>query len=256
VTTQQAKQILLAYRPWTNDAMDPEVAGALAMCRHDAELSSWLEQSNNSQFAVRAAFTAITPPEGLRQQIVAEIQARLRPVPWWRKPAIAAAAAVALLILAVGVLWTNYPRTADLDRSLTAYRNRMVRTVVRDYASAMELETQDVSQIRDYLSRHAAHSDYALPKSLEQTPVVGCGKLSWLGKPVAMVCFRTGKPLAAGVKSDLFLFVIDGKDVVIPPQTAFPVFARSGPLATATWNAGGKIYLLAGADASDLRQRL
>jgi hypothetical protein len=253
VTAQQAKQILLAYRPWTNDAQDPEVAEALALCQQDAALTKWLENHCAVQNAIHARFQAVPVPEGLRQQIVSEYKSRVLTV-WWRRPAVLATAAAVMLAIAAGSLWLNLPRPQVQDVSFAAYRNRMVREAVRNYG--MDLETNDVAQIRTFLAQHQAPADYALPKGFDQTPTVGCGALSWQGKPVAMVCFRTGKPLSPGAKSDLFLFVIDQKDLVDPPQPTAPLFAGVNTLATATWSAGGKVYLLAGFDESELKQRL
>jgi hypothetical protein len=71
-----------------------------------------------------------------------------------------------------------------------------------------------------------------------------------------MVCFRTGQPVAPGAKSDLFLFVIEKNDLGKPPQTEMLEFAGVSELATASWSAGGKIYLLAAFDEAELRKRL
>lgn len=253
MTAQEAKQILLAYRPWTNDAQDPEVAMAIAWCRQDTELNRWFENHCAVQSALRNQFRAIPAPEGLQQQIVSEYKAPVLIAPW-RRPGVLASTAMLALLIAVTSIWFSIPRIPNQDVSFAAYRNRMVRTVVRAYG--MDLETNDATQIRAFLAQHQSPADYVLPKNLEQTEVVGCGALSWQGKPVAMVCFRTGKPLAPGAKSDLFLFVIDQKDVLNPPQAAAPVFAPASTLVTATWQEGGKIYVLAGTDESDLKQRL
>jgi hypothetical protein len=138
--------------------------------------------------------------------------------------------------------------------SFAAYRSRVVRTAVRAYG--MDLETNDVAQIRAYLAQHQAHADYMLPKNLDETSSVGCGVLNWQGKPVTMVCFRTGKPLAPGAKSDLFLFVIDQQDVADPPRTNTPAFATVSTLVTASWSEGGKVYVLAAPDETELKHRL
>jgi len=159
-----------------------------------------------------------------------------------------------VLLIAITSLWFSVPRQPKQDVSLAAYRNRMVSTVVRSYG--MDLETNDVAQIRAYLAQRQVPADYVLPKNLERTQTVGCGALSWQGKPVAMVCFRTGKPLPPGAKSDLFLFVIDRKDLLSPPRGDAPVLANVSTMATVTWSAGGKVYVLAGTDAADLKQRL
>jgi len=253
VTAAHAKQILLAYRPWTNDGSDPEVAEALAFCQQDAELAKWLANHCALQSAIRARFQAVPVPEGLQQQIVSEYKSRVLTV-WWRRPAVLATTAVVLLLVAGSSLWFSFPHQSEQDVSFAAYRNRMVRTAVRNYG--MDLETSDATQIRAFLAERQTPADYVLPRNLEQTPAVGCGSLSWQGKPVAMVCFRTGKPLAPGAKSDLFLFVIDQKDLADQPPANVTEFTIVSRLATATWSRGGKVYVLAGSDESELKQRL
>ena len=237
MTATEAKQVLLAYRPWTADGQDPEVAEALARCQQDAELKQWLENHCAAQSAIRDRLRAIAVPDGLRQQILSEYKSHAAAT-WWRRPAVVATAAVAILLISVTSLWLNIPRTPEQDISFAAYRNRMVRTVDRAYG--MDLETNDIAQIRAYLAQHQS-PDYVLPKNLEQSQTVGCGALSWQGKPVSMVCFRTGKPLSPGAKSDLFLFVIDQKDVLSPPEAGDPVFANVSTMFTATWKADGKV---------------
>ena len=253
MTTQQARQILLTYRPWANDAQDPEVAAALALCRQNDDLARWFENHCAVQNAIRARFKAVPLPEGLQQQIVSEYKSRVVVV-WWRQPAVLAAAAVVALFIAIGSLWYSMPRTPKEDVSFAAYRSRMVRTAIKAYG--MDLVTNDVAQIRSYLAQHQAHADYVLPRNLDPASSVGCGVLSWQGKPVTMVCFRTGKPLPPGNKSDLYLFVIDQKDVAGPPAMNSPAFAKVSTLATATWTEGGKVYMLATPNEADLRQNL
>ncbi len=159
---------------------------------------------------------------------------------------------VIILISVASLLW-RIPRTQPEDLSVAGFRSRMVKTALRAYD--MDLETNDVTQIRAYLAQRNTPADYELPAKLQQTETVGCGALSWQGKPVAMVCFRTGKPLSPGAKSDLFLFVIDRKNLPAA-ATATPEFADVGKLATATWLTGDRIYVLAGYAAADVRSRL
>lgn len=253
MTTQEAKQILLAYRPWTDDARDPEVAEALALCEQDADMAKWLKARCATQEAIRIQFRRTPLPEGLKEQIVSEFKSR-NLVVWWRRPAVMVVAAVLALLIAVSSLWFSAPRSLPEDVSFAAYRSRMIRTATRAYG--MDLETNDVVQIRAYLAQHKAPADYVIPDNLAQAQSAGCGVLSWQGKPVTMVCFRTGKPLDPGAKSDLFLFVIDQKDLEEAPAFAAPEFANVSTLATASWINGGKVYVLAAPDESDLRRRL
>ena len=253
MTPQEAKQVLLAYRPWADDAQDPEVAEALALCQRDAELKAWFENLCATQTAIRDHFRSVPVPDGLRQQILSEHQSHTSATSRHRRT-ILTAAAITVLLAAIISIWFNLPRTPYQNASFTAYRNRMVREVVKTYA--MDLETNDAAQIRAYLVQQQAPADFVLPKNLEQTQTVGCGALNWQGQRVTMVCFRTGNPLPPGTKSDLFLFVIDQKNLSDPPQTDLPIFANVSTMATATWRLDGKIYLLAAPDASELKQRL
>jgi hypothetical protein len=253
VTAQQAKEILMAYRPWAADADDSEVAAALALCRGDAELAKWLAEHGARQSALRDRFTAIPVPEGLRQQILSEFKSRV-PLPWWRRPVSVAILACLVIVIAGVSIWTTVTPPRGEDLSFNGYRNRMVRTALRAYG--MDLETNDVGQIRAYLAQNQAPADYVLPRGLEQTPTVGCGVLSWQNKRVAMVCFRTGKPLEPGAKSDLFLFVIDKNNLGPQSPSQALEFAGVSELVTASWSAGEKIYLLAAYDEAELRKRL
>jgi len=253
VTAQEAKQILLAYRPWTDDAQDVEVAEAIALCQRDAELREWFSNHCTAQNTIRSQIRATRVPDGLQQQILSEYKSHTSPA-WRRRPAVIAGVATAVLLTALTSLWFSIPRQPSQNVGFAAYRNRMVREVVKNYV--MDLETNDVAQIRAYLALHQSPADYVLPKNFEQTQTVGCGALNWQGRPVSMVCFRTGKPLPPGTKSDLFLFVIDQKDLLDLQPANASVFANVSTMATVTWKADGKVYLLAGPDAAELKQRL
>ncbi len=91
---------------------------------------------------------------------------------------------------------------------------------------------------------------------LEQTKLVGCGVKNWQGKPVTMVCFHTGKPLAPNEKSDLFLFVVDRGALADSPEQNQLLMARVNTLSTVTWAEGERVYLLASPDETVLRETL
>jgi hypothetical protein len=148
-----------------------------------------------------------------------------------------AAAVVALLVLAT--LWLRPPIRDD---SLALYRDRMVGAALRAYA--MDLTTDNPVQIRSYLEQNHAPADYVLPASLTKVAVTGCAIQSWQGAKVSMICFRTGKPLAPGEQSDLWLFVIDRSLVKNAPPAGLPQLAKVNQVITATWTEGDKLYLL------------
>ena len=254
MTKEQAKETLSAWRPWANDAHNAEFADALALCRQDPDLTEWLKNHQTAQETIRAGFKQIPVPEGLKEQILSEHESQKivrlgrRDVSWY--------AMAASITLAVGVAAFWYMRTDAVkeDLGFSGYRSRMVRSAVRVYA--MDLETSDASRVRSYLGEHNGHADFALPKKLEQTKLVGCGVKNWQGKPVTMVCFHTGKPLAPNEKSDLFLFVVDRSALADSPEQNQLLMTRVNTLSTVTWAEGERVYLLASPDETVLKETL
>ena len=199
----EAKTILLLYRPGTADAGDPEIAAALALAKQDPELTRWLVEHCARQEAVRAGFRKITAPAGLKEQIISE-QAAQEKMLSWRRRAVLAAAAVVVALVVLAPLWFQ-PR--GNDDTFAIYRSRMAGVALRGYG--MDLATNNPAPIRAYLAQKQAPADYVLPAPLEKTAVTGCAIEGWQGAKVSMICFRTGKPLPPGQQSDLWLFVVD-----------------------------------------------
>jgi uncharacterized membrane protein YbaN (DUF454 family) len=252
VTSQEAKEILSVYRPGSVDANDAEFAEALALARQDAELGRWFDDHCAVYHALRTRFRKIAVPEGLKEQILSEHRAR-SVVVWWRAPAVLAAAAAVALLAAMAALWLNLRPDRPAPENFAAYRSRMVKAVLRNYA--MTLETNDLNQIRAHLAQRQAPMDYVLPGALERTATAGCGVLSWQDKRVAMICFRTGKPLGPGQKSDLFLFVVDRNALPDAPAGGTPEITRVNKLVTASWSVGDKTYVLAAPGDESLIRR-
>ena len=154
--SQQAKKILLLHRPGIDHEADPELEAALEQAKRDPELARWFEQHCAVQIAIRSKFKEIPLPSGLREKILAEN--KVRRLPFWRTPVFLAAAATIALLFLAGSLWFP-PRE---EPNFSAYQDRMVRTALRNYR--MNMVTNDLSQIREYLVRHQAHGDYVLAK--------------------------------------------------------------------------------------------
>jgi hypothetical protein len=241
VNSQQAKEILVLFRPGTADERDPEFVEALELAAQDPELQSWFREHGAMQQFLRDRFRQIPVPEGLKQQIISERKAHSRTELLRRRPALVAVSASLLLLLVVFAQF--YARLGQTDR-FSDFRNRMARIVLREYPK-MDLETADLTAIRKFLEQKKAPGDYSLPNGLAQAKGTGCAILDWRGQPVSMICFDSGKKADPNDASDVFLFIIDRKSVPRAPASK-PRFSQLNRLATLSWTAGDKTYVLGG----------
>jgi hypothetical protein len=239
MNVHEAKQVLLLYRPGTADALDAEIAQALALAKVDPELARWLESQSARQGVIGEQFRQIIPPAGLKAQIISERAAAERAKLWRPKAALVL---VTALICGLGLLAWFWPPKAGPDETLAIYQNQMVGIALRGYG--MDLTTNDPVQIRAHLAQNAAPADFDLPPALQSAAVAGCAVKSWQDKKVSMICFRTGKPLPPGESADLWLFVVDRSALNVATVGTTPQFAKVNRLITATWTKGDKIYLL------------
>ena len=162
----QAREILLLYRPGTEDSNDPEIVEALQVAESDAQLMEWFQAQQAVTAALRGKLRSSRVPEGLKEQILSERASekivRFPLLPRWGSvPAMAAALAVLLGVIAV--LYFRNPSGG----ALANFRDRMVRIALREYPR-MDLETSDLTKIRQFLAGQQAYGDYALPTSLEK----------------------------------------------------------------------------------------
>lgn len=246
MTSQEAKRILLLYRPGTADRQDPDIGLAMEQARRDPELGRWFEQHQAFQIALRSKFRSLEVPENLKAlarsriaqeavtgPVVAEVSPRVLIVPWWRSLAWLTAAAALVLLLGLSALWLRPTRP---DRFIN-YEQMMVSTALRGYN--MDFPTNDMRQLRLYFEAKGAPADYRLAPRLSKLHLLGGAALTWRGNPVAMVCFDRPD------KQKVWLFVMNRAAVKDPPAAA-PAESTISSLMTATWTEGDKTYVLAG----------
>lgn len=237
----EARDILLLYRPETADADDPQVAEALTLAKRDPELAFWLEEHSARQAALRAKFRQIRAPAGLKEQIISEQAAfsrmNVRREKW---VGVAAVAIIVVALITLAPFWL--PHRVAAGNTLAIYKDQMVGVALRGYD--MDLKTNNLAQIQAYLAGKQAPADYVLPGGLQKAAVTGCAIEGWQDKKAAMICFRTGKPLPPGQSSDLWLFVVDRAALKDAPPPGPPQIAAVNRLITAVWTRGDKVYLL------------
>src|SRR5882724_318135 len=258
----EAKNILLLYRN-PADAEDPQIAEALALAKNDDNLAQWFEKLCARQNALREKFRQIAAPAGLKEQIEAAVKQKLgqaarttqfdefkgrllsalrydlEKIIFSRRNFALATATVIVALIALATFWF---RPQKGDDTFAIYQNQMASVALRGYA--MDFMAANPVEIRSYLAKNGAPSDYNFPAALEKIPVTGCAIESWQGKKVSMICFRTGKPLPPGQQSDLWLFVVDRATLKGAPVTSMPQFTKVNRLITSVWTQGDKMYLL------------
>jgi hypothetical protein len=159
MTPAQAKEILLLYRPGTADAEDPQIVAAIGAARQDPELARWFERHCGFQNAMRAKLRQIDVPVHLKAALLAQHKIVQPPIRWQRPVWLSAAAAV-VLFLGLAGFWL---KSATPDR-LANFQARMVSTALREYR--MDLVTNDMRQLRQFIGAKGAPAEYQLTKGL------------------------------------------------------------------------------------------
>ncbi len=239
MNSEEAKKVLLACRPEAGDRNDPEVCAATADAESDPALKVWWLNQQQIHAALRARAREIPIPAGLKAEILAGHKIDVSP--WWRSVAIPMAIAAALVVLLAILSW----RPLSEPTNFAHYRDRMVRTVIREYR--MDITTGVESDIRSFLKANEGHPDYRVPNAMNEVPHFGVGRLTWQGRPVSMICFERQPRVL------MYLFVIDQSAFDRSPGPV-PEFQEVADKATASWSDGRRIYLLlSDAGAADLQ---
>ncbi len=238
---EQAKEILLLYRPGQRAPDSPEMAEALELAERDHELGRWFEEHRQFQQAMRDKLRQIAPPPQLKEMLLA--RPRIVPLPARRfVPAWLAAAAAIVLLLA---LYPLRPRPNPPDR-FADYAAMMVSKATLQYG--MEFKTNDLAQLARLIAAKGGPEAYSIPPSLQKLPLTGGGTLRWRSNPVAMVCFDKGS------NNMVFLFVMKRTAVKDPPPDK-PRIAKINSMLTASWTSGDKTYVLAGPEEADFEKK-
>ena len=230
--SREAKEILSCYRRGSDDAADPRFSEALELARTDPALAHWLEEQTAFDAAVREQFRRIPVPADLREKILAQRPASPRATVWWRPPWWHAAAAGLAVLALLGAFWL-----ANRSDPFDAYRRDMAGLVSDEYE--MNLKTDQLDEIRDFLATRGWPSDYALTPAMQHLEAEGASVLHWRGRKVSLIC------LEAGEDEELFLFVVERSIFRDAPATRSPQFERVGEMTTAAWSTGNKVYFLA-----------
>jgi len=232
MTRDEARQLLEAARSNGRDDTDPLVAEALRMAAQDPELARQFESQRAFDATMAAAMHSILVPADLRQSLVPSPKI-VKPHFWqdWRA-AVAAAAAVVLLV-AGGIYLVNQHTSGFSD-----FRKQLV---MENWAGDphLDLETDDLSKIRAWLTKEGAAGDFTMPTALVSARLQGARIFEYDGHKISLVCLADGG-------RHLHLFVMDQAPFSDLPPAGTPDFEKCGVWKTAAWHLGTKTYILTG----------
>lgn len=246
MTGEQAKEILLLHRPGERPESDPEVTAALRLLASSPELAAWYERQQQLHHNLCGALRSIEPPPGLRERILARVSPapKIVRLPVWRRHPVGLALAAALALFGLlAALWDPSSSSGSFEN----FRARMISEALRQYV--MELETNDMPQVRQLMESRGAPADYQLTPGLLQVELAGGGVLTWRGRPVAMVCFKRG------TQDLIWMFVMNAAGLSdVPPSEPRIDIVRE--VSAASWSKDGKVYVLAGPTDVETLKRL
>ena len=232
MTRDEAREFLEAARSNGRDDADPRVAEALRMATQDLELSRLVERQRAFDATMAAGMQSIPVPADLKQSILAG-QKIVKPHFWqdWRAATAAAAAVGALLAGGIHLINQNTKGFSEFRKEL----------VTENWAGDphVDLETDDLSKVRAWLTSEGAAGDFTLPTALAGARLQGARIFEYDGHKISLVC------LADGARH-LHLFVMDRAPFSDLPPAGTPDFEKCGVWKTAAWHLGTKTYILTG----------
>lgn len=229
--SQQAKEILLSYRPGVDDAKNPAIVAALHQLEQDPELANWFQQVQETDQAIRHRLREMPVPLDLKQRILAE-QKIARPDFGWQRRIRIIAVAAAIILVGVLSTWMFFRSSRN---GLNAYRADMVRYVSTSYNDRF-IKATSFDELRQVLAARQWPTDFVVPDQLQSVTVVGGGAVEWKGHKVALACMKEGR-------HGLWLFVIEKSALSDAPRTETPRVEPVDGTPTAAWSQGGNAYL-------------
>jgi hypothetical protein len=230
----EAKFILRAYHLGGRDAGDPLFREALEMIDRDPELREWFNEEQAIDSVIARKIQSVAVPPDLKAQLLAA--RKVIPVPaGWQKPIVwAAIAATLALMLTLASRQHSFHRQSHVAEFEKFVANAAA-TLDR-----LDVETNNVAAVRQWLSVHGAPNNFVLPSSLTGRPSLGCRLFEWNGQRVSLVCFEIENRRVA------HMFVINRAGFGDLNASGSPQFqTRSDGITTAAWSDRERMYVVA-----------
>jgi hypothetical protein len=245
MNSKQAKEILAAFRPGTEDERDPVFTEALALAEHDPDLAVWLKEQQAFDAAVSRRAQAFTVPPALLEEIRVSVKKR-RQTRLHRRSVLTALAACLAFSTTLAVYWWFHRIPSEVNQFAVCRRD-MVAFLLK--FPRLDLETVSVTEARRWLADTHHLQQIEIPVRLLRFPTIGCRTILWHGQSLALVCFM--------VDGEVVHLILLPRGINADQLTATPQFARVAGVSTIAWSRGDLTYLLISKVSEDfLRQRL
>lgn len=235
---QEARLLLQSYRPDGRDAGDPAFAEALALARQDPELGDWFRRECELDTAIAAKLAATEVPADLRQTILtgqrSQRQVTRAGFVWWRSPALAWAAAIAVLLVAAFF----FRDQGGSPMSIIAYRNAMAEHLTSGFVFDVRNEQPEI--LRAWLAERRVFADLQLPDTLKSSSSIGCQMFEFEGRKSVLICFTLAD------KKVVHLFVTDAAAFEPRQVGEEPSLCRCDKWNACFWRKGDLVYLAMG----------
>ena len=249
--TPDARFVLAAYRPGSEDSEDPEFQEALKLLETDQELRNWYDEQLLLAAALSAKLKEIPIPPQLRADILAgaKVSSGTFGTKKRRWPKILALAASIVITGATVFLWSNRFVPSGPD-TFAAYDQDMRSYLERFFL--LDYQSENLQEVKNWLASKHGYSGYTVPETLAGFPSLGCEVIEWHGKKASLICFDVDGEL-------VHLFSMpDGETLPGAPTNPMPsAIAQVGEWCTTSWVEGGKLYLVASlGDAEHVKRSL
>lgn len=259
------KAKLQVYRSGDSSA-DGYFVDALKAAECDPSLKEFMDREANLDDAIRRNFAKISPPEGLRQKILA-IQSNTAPTEpgnvtlfplsnaWMGLAAVIALMAIGILALFVQntsdpiapVEIASNPQPLEVPPSAFASNDhRVIESMpeqilfIRDnsvLSRQPEFYNNDFKELINYVRAHGAPTPVYLPSGFLEKSGYGCNAVKVNDVKVGMIFFRIGD-------HDYQLYTIEQAHLPRCRERRLPSFHRMGDEVFATWTCNGQIHII------------
>lgn len=250
MTNDEAKFLLQGYRPDGRDAQDPQFTEALEQVKRDPALEQWFREQQAFDSVLSEKVRSVSVPAHLKSDILAGRKTFRPGVGWSRRSMVTALAACLIGLLgAVAMLMTS-----GGPHEFASYRSDMVRFVVdvEQGREPLQLVSEDLADIRQWISQNTMHRDVELPQSLTAGSGLGCRVVDWNGEAVALACFR----LAGGEVAHLLVIDRQSLSEEPDPDPGVQYVASLTNMNTTAWSSDTTTFLLVSSAPSEIVQRL